>query len=59
MTINSKLGELIHIREDLQAKNARHEEYLSQNSEKKREQVLDRIAIIDEIVHYLFTNHLQ
>lgn len=40
MTINSKLGELIHIKENLQAKNARFEEAMNQNSNKKRDQVI-------------------
>ena len=39
MTINSKLGELIHLKEAAQAKNARFEESLNQDSNKKREQV--------------------
>lgn len=39
MSINSELGRLIHEREELQAKNARFEENLIQESDKKREQV--------------------
>lgn len=40
MTINSKLGELMHIKETLQAKNARYEEAMNQDSNKKRDQVI-------------------
>ena len=39
MKINSELGHLIQVREELQAKNARYEENLIQDSDKKRQQV--------------------
>lgn len=39
MTINSKLGELMQIKEQIQLKNSRAEEALLKDSDKKRERV--------------------
>lgn len=40
MTINSKLGELMQIKEQVQLKNSRTEEALMKDGDKKRQQVI-------------------
>lgn len=56
MRINSKLGELIQTKEELQAKNAQCEEDLNQSSDKKREQVrsLSNLKMLNEINILIF-----